>query len=239
MPPVPCVLELQGVTVRRDRRPLITDVSLEVARGSIHLLVGPNGAGKSTLFAAVLGLLAFSGSIRFHWRGAGRIGHLPQSIVADPTLPLTVGEFLALGRQRRPVCTGIGATQRRRTDELLERVGLAGFARRPLAALSGGELQRVLLANAIDPAPELLLLDEPASGLDDTATRQFEETLLALNERHETSVLMVSHDLAQVRRLADGVTLLEREVRGTGSPEQMLADDLASSFAQRATRLAP
>lgn len=237
--PSPPLLELRDVTVRRDRRLLLAGVSLDVAQGSIHLLIGPNGAGKSTLFGAVLGLVAFEGSIRFHWRGNGRIGHLPQSIVPDPTLPLTVGEFLALARRRRPVCTGIGRAQRRQTDALLERVGLGGFAARPLAVLSGGELQRVLLANAIDPAPELLLLDEPASGLDDTATRQFEETLLAMSRSGGTSVLMVSHDLAQARRLADRVTLLDREVRATGSPPQMLADDLAGSLALHARRSAP
>ena len=97
--------------------------------------------------------------------------------------------------------------------------------------LSGGELQRVLLANAIDPAPELLLLDEPASGLDETAVKQFEAVLLELKRSSGTSALMVSHDLAQVRRVADQVTLLDTVVRRSGSPATILADGLASSFA--------
>ena len=224
------VLEIRDLWVYRDRRPLLADVSLSVGRGSVHLLVGPNGAGKSTLFAAILGRTEFSGSIRFRWRATGRIGYLPQSFSVDRTLPLTVGEFLCLPRRRRPVCFGIGRGGRRRAEALLARVGLAGFARRPLGALSGGELQRVLLANAIDPSPELLLLDEPASGLDDTAQRQFEVVLVALARASGTGVLMVSHDLAQVRRLADHVTLLDRGVHRSGPPAAVLAYDLAGSF---------
>jgi zinc transport system ATP-binding protein len=225
------VLEIEQLTVHRERRRLLSDVSLAVGQGSLHLLVGPNGAGKSTLFAAVLGLVPFTGTVRFHWRGSGRIGHSPQSFAVDRTLPLTVAEFLALSRQRRPVCFGVGREGRRRIDALLARVGMSGFGARPLGALSGGELQRVLLANAIDPAPELLLLDEPASGLDETAVRQFEEVLLQLTRSCGTAVLMVSHDLAQVRRLADHVTLIDRAVRRTGTPATVLADDLAASFA--------
>lgn len=230
----PPLLEIEELTVYRDRRRLLASVSLAVAPGSVHLLVGPNGAGKSTLFAAVLGLVEFTGTIRLYWRGTGRIGYLPQSFNVDRTLPLTVAEFLALTRQRRPVCFGVGRVQRRKTEDLLQRVGLSGFSTRPLGALSGGELQRVLLANAIDPVPELLLLDEPASGLDDTAVKRFEEVLLDLRHAHGTSVLMVSHDLAQVRRIADRVTLIDKQIRRSGEPAKILADDLASSLAQGA-----
>jgi len=229
--PIPPVLEITALTVHRERRRLLTDVSLAVAPGSLHMLVGPNGAGKSTLFGAVLGLIEFTGSVRLHWRGAGRIGYLPQSFVVDRTLPLTVGEFLALSRQRRPVCIGIGRARRQHDRDLLARVGLSGFDRRPLSALSGGELQRVLLANAIDPVPELLLLDEPASGLDDTAVKQCERVLRELTRTEGSGVLMVSHDLAQVRRLADHVTLIDRRVRRTGTPATVLTGDLAASFA--------
>src|SRR5579862_5962802 len=124
------LLEIDALTVRRDRRPLLSEVSLAVASGTVHLLVGPNGAGKSTLFKAVLGMIDFTGQIRFHWRGSGRIGYLPQAFAVDRTLPLTVAEFLALSRQRRPVCLGVGRRQREHTDELLAAVELGGFGRR-------------------------------------------------------------------------------------------------------------
>lgn len=227
----PPTLEIQGLTVQRDGRLVVLDASVDVSPGSAHLLIGPNGAGKSSLFSAVLGAVEFTGTIRFHWRRSGRIGYLPQSFFVDRTLPITVTEFLALSRQWMPVCCGIRRGQRDAIAALLERVGLAGFGSRPLGGLSGGELQRVLLANAIDPEPELLLLDEPASGLDETAVQQFESTISELKQSADTAILMVSHDLAQARRIADRVTLLDTRVRRTGSVSSVLADDLAASFA--------
>jgi zinc transport system ATP-binding protein len=217
------LLALEGLGVRRGGDTLLADVSLVVAPGTIHALVGPNGAGKSTLLRCVLGLSEFEGRIRCHWRGDGRIGYVPQALAIDRTLPITVGEFLALARQRRPVCLGLARSTRARIAMLLEEVGLGGLERRALGALSGGERQRVLLANALDPSPELLLLDEPTSGLDEPATARFEERLLALRAAGRTTVLLVSHDLDQVRRVADRVTVLQRSVRATGTPAEALA----------------
>ncbi len=233
------VLDIRDVTITRDGSCVVSSVTLDVAPGTVHLLVGPNGAGKSSLFAAVLGLIEFSGNIRFHWSQSGRIGYVPQSFAVDRTLPLTVGEFLALSRQHRPVCLGIGRAMRARLQQVLDRVGLREFLTRPFGALSGGELQKVLLANAIDPAPELLLLDEPASGLDETAVKQFEDVIVALRKRFGTSVLMVSHNLNQVRRIADRVTLIDKTVRRTGTPARILADDLARSLAVDSGGAAP
>ena len=201
------LLEIAAVSVRRDAVVLLDTVSMEVAAGSLHALVGPNGAGKSTLFSALLGFADFEGSIRFHFRGNGRIGYVPQRFGVDRTLPLTVAEFLALQRRRFPVCLGLGRGARDKAEALLATVGLQGFSSRPLNALSGGELQRVLLANALDPLPELLLLDEPASGLDAASVERFEQILLEV----DTTVLMISHDLEQARRIADQITTLERK----------------------------
>ena len=224
------LLEIDAVSVRRDGRALVSDVSIAVEPATIHLLVGPNGAGKSTLVNAVLGLAEFSGRIRFHWRRSGRIGYVPQSFNVDRTLPLTVGEFLALPRQHRPICFGLSRTLVPRLEALLVRVGLVDFLDRPLGALSGGELQRVLLANALDPEPELLLLDEPIGGLEESASRQFEDVLRAQRDRTGASTLKVSHDLEHVRRIADRVTLLDRRVLRSGSPASVLAESLAASL---------
>ena len=227
----PPVIEIVDLSVTRDGRPAVANVNMSVAARSVHVVVGPNGAGKSTLLAALLGIVEFTGRIRFHWRAGGRIGYVPQTFAVDRTLPITVGEFLALTRQRRPVSLGIGRALGARLDALLERVGAGGLLARPLDGLSGGELQKVLLANAIDPAPELLLLDEPSGGLDETAVRQVEDVVTALARDGHTSVLMVSHDLGQVRRIADRVTLMERTVRRTGAPVSVLADGLARALA--------
>jgi zinc transport system ATP-binding protein len=202
------VIDVSGLAVRREGRTLLERVSLQVAAGTIHAIVGPNGAGKSTLVAALLGQIAFVGSIRFHLRGSGRIGYVPQSFAADRTLPITVAEFLALPRQGRPVCLGLTARARLRIGAILERVGLAGFERRRLGELSGGELRRVLIANAIEPAPEVLLCDEPGTGLDTGAVVVLDRILRTLRDEAATTIVMVSHDADQVRRLADHVTQL-------------------------------
>jgi zinc transport system ATP-binding protein len=217
------LLEVRGLSVRRGGEALLERVDLTVERGTLHALVGPNGAGKSTLLAAILGQTAFAGRIAAHWRGDGRIGLVPQSFAVDRTLPVTVTDFLALTRQRRPVCLGIAAATGRRVAALLARVGLAGAELKPLSVLSGGELRRVLLAHALDPLPELLLLDEPASGLDEEAAQRFERLLVAACRDDGVTVLMVSHDLAQVRRIADRVTILARTVRADGPAAEVLA----------------
>jgi zinc transport system ATP-binding protein len=223
----PPLLEVTGLGVRRERETLLEAVSLTVRRGSIHVVIGPNGAGKSTLLLALLGQTAFTGRVVAHWRGDGRIGFVPQTFAVDRTLPVTVADFLALSRQRRPVCLGIGAAARQRIAALLARVGLPGVEDRQLSVLSGGELRRVLLANAIDPLPELLVLDEAGSGLDEAAVERLGEIVRELRQGSGLTVLMVSHDLRQVRRLADRVTVLNRRVLADGPPATLLAEGAA------------
>ena len=200
------LLEITGVTLRPARDAVLENFSLVVERGTLHALVGPNGAGKTTLLSAILGLVPFEGRIVARWARSGRTAYVPQQFLVDRTLPVTVADFLALTRQRRPVCFGVSRAAHARISLLLERVGLKGFDGRPLSALSGGELRRVLLAHALDPLPELLILDEPSTGLDEAAARWLEDTLSSL--KGEMTVLMVSHDSEQVRRIADQVTVL-------------------------------
>ena len=218
----PPLLEFVEVSIRRNREQLLAAVSLAVRWRSIHVIVGPNGAGKTTLLSALLGEMAFEGRIVANWRGEGRIGYVPQTFAVDPSLPVTVEDFLALTRQRRPVCFGVHPNTRRRVADLLHKVGVAGLERRPLSVLSGGELRRVLLANAIDPIPELLILDEPASGLDESGMRLLEDLLRVESGRMHRP--MVSHNIDQVR-VADWVTVLDRSLVTEGPPAETLALD--------------
>jgi zinc transport system ATP-binding protein len=220
------LLEIDRVTVTRHQEALLADVSLRVRRGSVHVVMGPNGAGKSTLLSAILGLIAFDGRIAMNWVAAGTIGYVPQSFAVDPTLPVTVADFLALTRQRRPVCLGVTRSARVAIARLLDRVGLPGLGDRPLAVLSGGELRRVLLAHALDPEPELLILDEPTAGLDDSAVQILDDILLTSKHSGRTTVLMVSHDAEQVRRVADRVTVLDRHVAVEGGIEILATADV-------------
>ncbi|MBS2026343.1 MAG: ATP-binding cassette domain-containing protein [Deltaproteobacteria bacterium] len=195
------------MSVVRNRARVLERVSLAVLPGTVHALVGPNGAGKSTLLQVVLGLLDHEGDVRLSFRGNGRLAYVPQRFVGEERLPLTVAELLALERQRWPVCLGIRQSARTRIASALEKVGLAGFEDRRLDALSGGERQRVLLANALEPTPELLLLDEPATGLDVEASAQLEAAVRSARTAG-AAVLMASHDADVVARLADSVTRL-------------------------------
>ena len=215
------LLEVAGLTVRQASETLLSNVSFSVRRGALHAIVGPNGAGKTTLVSAVLGQMPFTGRIVAHWTQSGRVGYVPQTFHVDRTLPVTVSDFLALTRQHRPVCFGVAPPARQRISLLLERVGLNGFGPRQLSVLSGGELRRVLLANALDPLPELLILDEPSGGLDETAARWLDQTLLSL--KGSVTMLMVSHDFEQLRRIADRVTVLDRHVVMEGSAGEALS----------------
>jgi zinc transport system ATP-binding protein len=217
------IVEIDSLTVRRQREALLDRVSIRIARGALHAIVGPNGAGKSTLLAAMLGQIPFDGRIVLNWNGAGTIGLVPQSFPVDVTLPVTVLDFLALTRQRRPVCLGIGTRTRVKAAELLARVGLTGLESRPLAALSGGELRRVLLAHALDPEPELLVLDEPGSGLDEQSGEWLESTLRDMKQSRRATIILVSHHADRVRRLADRVTSLDRRVVAEGAPDEVFA----------------
>jgi len=127
------LLDINDVTIRRGRDVAVDGVSLHVMRGHIHALTGPNGAGKSTLLTAILAQIPFDGRITVHWVGTGVIGYVPQTFAVDPTLPVTVEDFLALTRQRRPVCLGLSTATRARVGLLLDRMGIGALARRPLA----------------------------------------------------------------------------------------------------------
>jgi zinc transport system ATP-binding protein len=232
------LVTIERVGVVRQGQTLLDGLSFDVPRHSLHVVVGPNGAGKTTLIATILGQLPFTGRILLNWKGRGAIGYVPQSFAVDPTLPVTVEDFLALTRQRRPICLGVASATKATVRRLLDRVGLPDIAMRPLAVLSGGELRRVLLAHALDPEPELLILDEPTAGLDDASSAWLEETLRSLRSGRQTTVLMVSHDLEQVRRLADRVTVIDRRLLGDGPPATLLADHRIADLLPRQPRLA-
>ncbi|MBX7112822.1 MAG: ATP-binding cassette domain-containing protein [Myxococcaceae bacterium] len=180
---------------------MLRGVDLTVERGQIHALRGPNGAGKSTLLSAVLGEIPFEGTV---CRAAGRVGYVPQRFTADAALPWTVRDFLALARSSRPAFLGTSSSVKAHIDAMLAAVGLGDAADKPLGGLSGGELKRLLFAHAVDPLPALLLLDEPAAGLDAVSTERLYMQLTALKAQG-CAILLVSHDPLEV---ADQVTQL-------------------------------
>ena len=223
-----CHIEIDGLSVSRGGQTLLHDVSMHIHCGQLTVLIGQNGAGKTTLIRALLGELPHGGVIRHvddHGRDIPhlRTGYVPQHLLFDREMPVTVEDFLAAAFTRRPVWTGISRKTRARVREALAAVEADDLAQRPLGRCSGGEIQRVLLALALNPAPDLLVLDEPVSGVDQNGLKMFLDTVLRLKETHHMAILLVSHDLRLVREYADHVVLLDKTVLCQGAAETVFA----------------
>jgi zinc transport system ATP-binding protein len=202
------LIEARDLSVRINGRDILTDIDLTVQPGQIVILIGPNGAGKTTLVRALLGLIhSWQGQIMLARRL--KIGYVPQRLRIDPIVPLTVRRFLTLNNR-------VPRLEVRRT---LEEVGAAGLECAPVQAISGGEFQRVLLARALLRQPEMLVLDEPAQGVDVAGQAELYKLIAIIRDRHGCAVLMISQDLHLVMEAADLVICLNRHVCCTGRPQ--------------------
>jgi zinc transport system ATP-binding protein len=205
---------------------ILEGVSFNVRAGSIHCIVGPNGGGKTSLVRSLVGQMPHSGRITVQWQQDRGIGYVPQAIEFDPSLPLTVADFLALTGQRRPAFLGLSRSRRPAVEAELRRVGLHDKMRSRLGSLSGGERQRVLFAQAMLPPPALLILDEPTSALDVAGKRILEVAIREFASSGGT-VVWINHDLAQVQQIADAVTCIDRKVVLQGAPREVIAEGVA------------
>lgn len=200
------LIEATGLAAVGGGHRILHDVDIAVQPGEIVTVVGPNGSGKTTLLRLLVGALHPSaGTVR---RAAGlRIGYVPQRLAIDRTLPLTVDRFLGLA----------GGTRAARAAVLGE-VGIPGLGQRQMAALSGGQFQRALLAHAMLRDPHLLVLDEPTQGLDQAGVAGFYALIAALRAARGVAVLMVSHELHVVMRASDRVICLNGHICCEGAP---------------------
>jgi len=215
---------------------LLDRVRLRIAPGTLHCVIGPNGAGKTSLLRCLLGQMPHTGSVRQHWPTApGVIGYVPQTLDFDRTLPIAVEDFLALIGQERPAFLGASRARRPELAAALAAVGLTAKRHTALGKLSGGELKRLLLAQALSPRPALLVLDEPMNHLD-AAGIALATAVFADLRREGATILCCLHDLAQVRALADAVTCLNAgRVVFSGSPAAVLTpDNILKAFAEGA-----
>ena len=207
------LLDVEGVCLAIRGNDILTDVTLRLNAGEIVTLIGPNGAGKSTLVRVVLGLRKPDAG-QIWMRPRIRIGYVPQRLAIDETLPLTVARFTTLGQSagRRGVLAALAET------------GSAHVADRPVQSISGGELQRVMLARALLRDPDLLVLDEPVQGVDIAGQHELYELIGRIRERRGCGTLMVSHDLHLVMAATDQVICLNHHVCCSGRPEQVSRD---------------
>lgn len=206
------MIAIRGLSARRGRDVVLEDVDLDVLPGEIHGLAGPNGAGKTTLLRCLLGTLPFTGTIRLGLGPFDAIGYVPQALAFDASLPLSVADFFSLSVSRKPVFRRRSKGAAARIESALAETGAASLFDRRLSELSGGELRRVLLAQALVPEPRLLVLDEPASHVDEEGSHAIEALLLRLSREHGVTVLLVEHDRALLERICTRVTYLNRRV---------------------------
>jgi zinc transport system ATP-binding protein len=202
-------ITLENLTIALGGRTILDGLNTTVEQGTLTAVMGPNGAGKTTLLHAILGLIPYSGRILFgNSEKRPRLGYVPQRLDLDRGSPITVRDFLGSVLSRRPVWTGLAKGFEASIQTVLDRVGISGVLRSPLGKLSGGETQRVLLAQALLGNPEILLLDEPAAAVDLAGGELFCDILEEVQTERSITTLLVSHDLSVITTHARNVICL-------------------------------
>jgi zinc transport system ATP-binding protein len=211
-------LEVKGLAIRFGTTEIVRDVSFSVPQGSSLAVIGPNGAGKTILFRALIGSLPYEGSIR--WATGTRLGYVPQKLDIERDLPVTGGDFLTAK-------AAVVRAQRSAIFTALAGVGLdKEILRIPIGALSGGQFQRLLVAFALIGNPNVLLLDEPAAGVDAPGQEQLSGLVRRLQEEHRITIILISHDLSVVYRYATSVLCLSRTYSCVGPPQTVLTPEV-------------
>ena len=224
-----CCLRVQDLSVTIGNQRILHDINMHVHCGELVALIGPNGAGKSTFLKAVLNQRDYDGVIAFSAPGQRerkpRIGYVPQSPTFDPGDPVSVADLFACCMSRRPAFLGLSKSMRTKVLECLERVHSEDLIDKRVGTLSGGELQRVLLALALEPLPNILILDEPLSGVDVEGMSALMDMLDEIRRTYDLSILMTTHDFSTLTRYADQVVLMDGTVLKQGCPRDVLESD--------------
>lgn len=207
------LIQADNICVTREKHGILNDVSLRVGAHDFMTIIGPNGAGKSMLLKCLLGFYPpDSGTV--HKKDNLSIGYLPQHLSADPSIPISAKRFIALHKK----------TTHHELQETAELTGIVDILEKPLWALSGGELQRVLLARALLGNPQLLVLDEPAQNLDISGQLAFYKLIERIYQQRGISILMVSHDLHLVMASTKQVVCLYHHICCSGTPQMVTKD---------------
>lgn len=221
-----CCTKVEHFGVKFGAKEILKDVNLHVHCGELTALIGPNGAGKSTLLKAILGEIPHSGALKYLDASDKNtiqpvIGYVPQHLDFDAGSPISVLDLFAAGSSRWPAFWTHTKELKASALESLGRVQAGHLINRQLGKLSGGELQRVLLAMALTPIPDLLLLDEPVSGVDQRGMAIFYEMVSDLRHRYDLSIILVSHDLQLMAKYADRIVYLDQTVQCSGAPAEV------------------
>ena len=223
-------IKINGLNVSFGDEKILDDVSLHMHCGELTVLIGPNGAGKSTLLRAILDEVPHEGSIEFKETKTGKIsnmmkiGYVPQTLNIERELPMTVYDLFASFISKYPVWLPRNRKLYGKIREQLKLFSVDDCIDKQVGKLSGGQLQRVMLSIAITPMPNLLILDEPVSGIDENGVRDFYRLVNEIKSRNDLAILLVSHDLELVRKYADKVVLLDKKILCKGKPDDVYKD---------------
>ncbi len=225
-----CCTKISDLSVNFGRSAVLSDINLHIHCGELTALIGPNGAGKSTLFKAIIGAVPHTGEIRFtdfenRQTSRPKIGYVPQSLETDRNSPISVLDLFSITSSIFPAWLGVRKKARLEALHFLSEVDAAHLIDRRLGALSGGELQRVLLALALRSHPDILLFDEPVSGVDKNGLLLFYRILDKIRKNFDLTVIIISHDHATISKFADRLILLDRKVLATGTPSEVISSD--------------
>ena len=224
--PGTCRLQVRDLGVTLDNESILRGITFQLNCREIVALIGPNGAGKSSLFRSILGQIPYTGTIKFELAGGypsrPKIGYVPQSPSFDRGYPISVLDFFAAAVSRWPVFLPVPRHLRERVEECLSRVHGEALLYKRIGTLSGGELQRVLLALALEPIPQILILDEPLSGVDVGGEHLLMEMLDEIRQKYDLSILFSTHDFSTLRQYADKVILLQQAILKVGTPSEVL-----------------
>ena len=224
-------IKINDLSVSFGDEKVLDNVSLHMHCGELTVIIGQNGAGKSTLLRAILGQIPHEGSIEFKETRTGnisnvmKIGYVPQTLNIERELPMTVYDLFASFISKYPVWLPRNKKLYARIKEQLKLFSVEDCIDKQVGKLSGGQLQRVMLSIALTPMPDLLVLDEPVSGIDENGVRDFYRLVDEMKHKHDLAVLLVSHDLELVRKYADKVILLDNRILCQGSAEEVYADE--------------
>lgn len=219
-------INIENLSVYDGHEPIIQNVNMEFHCGELTALIGKNGSGKTTLIKALLGERTHTGNIRYLDHKNGKIkklitGYVPQQLAFDKSTPVSVLDFMAAAVTGRPVWLGTNKNLKKGIQKKLDDFNAGDLTNRTLGELSGGELQRVLLAMAIDPLPDLLILDEPVSGIDINGLDLFYKKITDLRNQYHMAILLVSHDLSLIKHYADRVILMDKTVIAQGPSSEV------------------
>ena len=221
-----CCTKIKNLSVSKQETDILNNINLHIHCGELTAIIGPNGAGKSTLLKALIGEEKYRGTLEFvdenNKKYTPIIGYVPQKISNNNQgIPISVLEFIATSLSDFPVCFGIKTKIKQKSLEVLKKTSAEHLARKRLSELSGGEIQRVMLSFALAANPNILLLDEPISGIDHNGVAEFWNVINQVRLLNDIAIIIVSHDFGQVKKYANSVVLLDKTILKTAPPEEI------------------